>query len=163
MSVTFLVLIQIALISYATVGGVFLAFSDFIMRALGRTGQKGGIEAMQIINREVFRWVFMVLFLGLAPISLVLIVYSVTNLNGLAGNLVTGAGLIYLIGCFGVTIRFNVPMNETLGAMALDAAGTEAYWDQVYLPNWTYWNSIRTIACVAASVCLLLALPMLVR
>lgn len=27
------------------------------------------------------------------------------------------AGLVYLIGCFGVTVFFNVPMNEALAAM----------------------------------------------
>ena len=52
-------LTHLAVLAYALVGGVFLAFSDFIMRALSLTGGSGGAEAMQAINREVFRWVFM--------------------------------------------------------------------------------------------------------
>ena len=66
MSPFFFYLAHLAVLAYALVGGVFLAFSDFIMRALSVTSGYGGAEAMQAINREVFRWVFMTLFLGLA-------------------------------------------------------------------------------------------------
>ncbi len=37
---------------------------------------------MQVINREVYRWVFMSLFLGMAPVSLLIIGYSVIALDG---------------------------------------------------------------------------------
>jgi len=63
------VILQTSIVAYALVGGVFLAFSDFIMRSLSHTGGVGGVEAMQVINREVFRWVFMTLFLGMAGSS----------------------------------------------------------------------------------------------
>ena len=63
MSPLIFILLQFSVLAYAALAGVFLAFSDFIMRSLARTSGTGGIEAMQIINREVFRWVFMTLFL----------------------------------------------------------------------------------------------------
>ena len=66
MSTTILILLHIAVLAYALVAGVFLAFSDFIMRSLAITSGSGGVEAMQAINREVFRWIFMTLFLGMA-------------------------------------------------------------------------------------------------
>ena len=69
MSPFFILLMQVAILAYALVGGVFLAFSDFIMRSLSLTGGLGGVEAMQVINREVFRWVFMTLFLGMGAQS----------------------------------------------------------------------------------------------
>jgi len=158
MSFAVLALIQFAIIAYAVVCGVFLAFSDFIMRSLGKASDNGGVEAMQNINREVFRWVFMGLFLGLAPVSLILGGYGFFVLSGTTGYLIGSAGLAYLIGCFGVTIIFNVPMNETLGVMTSDQPGTSEYWTQIYLPNWTYWNTVRTIACALASILLLFAL-----
>jgi hypothetical protein len=40
-------------------------------RALGQTSGGAGPEAMQTINREFFRWIFMTLFLGLVPVSLI--------------------------------------------------------------------------------------------
>lgn len=150
------IVMQSAVIAYALVGGVFLAFSDFIMRSLSLTGGTGGVEAMQVINREVFRWVFMALFLGMAGGSLVLAVYGAIGLEGPGAILVVLAGLVYLLGCFGVTIVFNVPMNEALARMDLSADATRAFWTGTYLPRWTFWNTVRTLAC-AISAALLLA------
>ena len=42
----------------ALLAGVFLSFSDFVMRSLAATQPAGGIEAMQQINRKVFRTLF---------------------------------------------------------------------------------------------------------
>jgi uncharacterized membrane protein len=158
MSPFFFVLMQLAIFAYGLVGGVFLAFSDFIMRALSKTGGSGGVEAMQIINREVFRWVFMTLFLGMGAVSLVIVWYGATNLAHPSGAVIVLAALAYLIGCFGVTVAFNVPMNEALAGMDLTRASTRAYWTEIYLPRWTFWNTVRTLACWAAAVLLLVGL-----
>jgi uncharacterized membrane protein len=151
-------LMQFAILAYAMVGGVFLAFSDFIMRSLSLTGGVGGVEAMQVINREVFRWVFMALFLGMAAVSLVISGYAVISLSGPAGTLILLSGLIYLFGCFGVTVVFNVPMNEALAGMDIAADATRSYWTGTYLPRWTFWNSVRTIACGLSAMLLLTGL-----
>jgi len=154
-------LTHIVVLAYALVGGVFLAFSDFIMRALSLTSGQGGPEAMQAVNREVFRWVFMALFLGLAAVSLALIVYAALALVGTAAMLVGSAGMVYLLGCFGVTIVFNVPMNEALAGMDPSQDETRAYWTGTYLPRWTFWNTVRTIACGMSAALLLIALTTL--
>jgi len=158
MSPIVIFVMQIAILAYALVGGVFLAFSDFIMRSLGRTGGDGGVEAMQVINREVFRWAFMTLFLGLAPVSLAGVIFGFLNLATPGGALMALAGLSYLVGCFGVTIVFNVPMNEALGRMDVGSAATRAYWTGTYLPRWTFWNTVRTVACAASALLLLFGL-----
>jgi hypothetical protein len=54
----------------ALVAGVFMAFSDFVMRSLRVAAPGAGIEAMQQINREVYGSVFLVGLLGLVPVSL---------------------------------------------------------------------------------------------
>lgn len=161
MSPFFFYLAHLAVLAYALVGGVFLAFSDFIMRALSLTSGHGGAEAMQTINREVFRRVFMSLFLGLVAVSLALIVYAAIGLTGLAATLVGSAGLVYLFGCFGVTIIYNVPMNESLAEMDLSQDATHAYWRGTYLPRWTFWNTIRTLACGLSAALLLFGLTAL--
>ncbi len=161
MSPLFYYLTHLAVLAYALVGGVFLAFSDFIMRALSLTGGSGGAEAMQVINREVFRWVFMTLFLGLAAVSLTLVVYAALGLTGPAATLVGSAGMVYLLGCFGVTIVFNVPLNEALAGMNLSEDATRTYWTGTYLPRWTFWNTVRTFACGLSAALLVFALPWL--
>ena len=151
-----LLLLHLAILAYALVAGVFLAFSDFIMRALALTGGSGGVEAMQVINREVFRWIFMVLFLGIAAASLGVAGYGARHLGEPAGALILMAGLVYLFGCFGVTVVCNVPMNEALAAMERSEPATRDYWLETYVPRWTFWNSVRTGAATLAAALLLL-------
>lgn len=151
-------LIQFAILAYALLGGVFLAFSDFIMRALSLTGGYGGLEAMQVINREVFRWVFMALFLGMAAMLVAIAGYGALAIPGPGGSFVMASGLIYLVGCFGVTVIFNVPLNEALAGMETVSETTRAFWLKTYVPRWTFWNSVRTAACALAAALLLLGL-----
>lgn len=158
MSTAFIFLSHFSIVAYALVGGVFLAFSDFIMRSLALTSGQGGVEAMQVINREVFRWVFMALFLGLAPVSLFLAGYGLFGLSGTVGTVIALAGLVYVVGCFGVTVFFNVPMNEALARMETSSSTTLDYWLQTYVPRWTFWNSVRTVACMASSGLLLVGI-----
>ena len=148
-------LMQFAILAYALVAGVFLAFSDFIMRALSLTGGVGGVEAMQIINREVVRRVFVALFLGMAAASLAIAAYGGLVIGSAPGLFMMAAGLVYFVGCFGVTVFFNVPMNEALARMDLSSEGTHAYWTGTYVPRWTFWNTVRTLACGLASALLL--------
>ena len=156
MSPAILFVLQFALLAYALVAGVFLAFSDFIMRSLAITS--GGVEAMQAINREVFRWIFMTLFLGMAAGSVAIAVYSWFSIGGPAGTLIIAAALIYLVGCFGVTVIFNVPMNETLAGMSSPSEAIQEYWLQTYVPRWTFWNSVRTAASAMSAALLLIGL-----
>lgn len=152
------VLMPFAILAYALVAGVFLAFSDFIMRALALTGGVGGVEAMQIINREVFRWVFMALFLGMAALSVLIAGYAWIGLDGPAATMIFLAALVYLVGCFSVTVAFNVPMNEALAGMDLSQGATLDYWQHTYVPRWTFWNTVRTCAAALAAALLLFGL-----
>ena len=158
MSALILVLLQFSILAYAFVGGVFLAFSDFIMRSLAHTSGTGGVEAMQVINREVFRWVFMALFLGMAAMSVFIVIYSWITLGIGPGTLILLGALVYLVGCFAVTVFFNVPMNEALAGMDLSNEATRGYWMDTYVPRWTMWNTVRTIACALAAALVLFGL-----
>jgi len=158
MSFLILLVLQFTILAYALVSGVFLAFSDFIMRSLAHTGGVGGVGAMQVINREVFRWVFMALFIGMAPLSLLIAGYGGFYVGSGPGTLMVLAGLIYFIGCFGVTVFFNVPMNEALAAMDISDPATQEYWTETYLPRWTFWNTVRTIASAVSAGLLMFGL-----
>ena len=158
MSPLLFVLRQFAIVAYAPVGGVFIAFSDFNVRSLSLMRGAGRIEALQDISREVFRRVFMTLFPGMAVVSLVIVGYAATRISGPPDTLALAAGAVYLVGCFGVAVVFNVPMKEALAGMDLSVPATRAYWLGTYPPGWILWNSVRTLASVLAAVLLLLAL-----
>ncbi len=157
----YLILCQVSILAFAILAGVFLAFSDFIMRALGAV--PGGAEAMQSINRAVFRYVFMALFLGMAPVSLLIAVYGATNLSMPGAVLTALAGAVYLLAGFGVTVVFNVPMNQALAGMDTTSPEAQAYWADAYLPRWTAWNSVRAVACAVASGLMLVGMTWSIR
>jgi len=101
-----------------------------------------------------------VAFLGLVPISLIIVGCTATHSDGLATILMALAALTYVSGCFGVTLFFNVPMNEALAGMELSDSATQDYWTQIYLPRWTFWNTVRTLACAVSAALLLCGLAL---
>lgn len=147
---------EFSVIAFALVAGVFLTFSDFVMRSLAATQAAGGIEAMQHINRKVFRTLFMVLLIGMAIVSPLMAVAAFWQVSGPASAWIIAAAVTYVIGTFGVTVVFNVPMNERLDRMAHDSAVAAAYWNR-YVPAWSFWNTVRTLASAAAAVFMLMA------
>ena len=93
------VLCEASVIVCGVVSGVFLTFSDFVMRSLGAARTAAGVEVMQFINREVYRSVFMFLLLGMSAFSLFLVVYAYFRLAGPATSWVMAGGTIYFTVC----------------------------------------------------------------
>jgi len=139
----------------ALVAGIFLAFSDFIIRSLGAASPAAGMEAMQQINRKVYSSVFLVWLLGMVPVSAGLAAYALVYVTGPAQGWFVAGGAIYVTGTFLVTILGNVPMNRRLDAMVPHAEGTLDYWDS-YATYWTLWNHLRSIASAAAAAAFLI-------
>jgi uncharacterized membrane protein len=163
MSAWLFLLCEFSIISCAVVGGVFLTFSDFVMRSLAGADAATGTEVMQVINREVFRSVFMVLLLVMSALSPFLIGYAYLHLAGPASTLIVAGGAIYLVGVSAVTTAFNVPMNNRLAASHLSSSEAASYWKTKYLPDWTFWNSVRAIASVTSAICYLFAVSILTQ
>lgn len=105
----------------------------------------------------------MALFLGLAPVSLLIAAHGAIVVENGPGTVMALAGLTYLAGCFGVTVVFNVPMNQTLAGMEASADGKLDYWTRTYLPRWSFWNTIRTVACGLSAALLLFSLTWAVQ
>lgn len=158
MSLWYILLCAVVLIAYAAIGGVFLAFSDFIMRSLDLVRNQSGIEAMQVINVEIMRSVFMVLFMGLAIVSVLLIVYAWLYVDGTPGRLIMLSGAVYIAGVFALTAAGNVPLNNTLAGLEPQAGAALSFWKESYMTRWVSLNSARTIACFLASGLTLAAL-----
>jgi uncharacterized membrane protein len=139
------------------VGGVFFAFSTFVMAALARLPAAQGIAAMQSINIVVINPRFMGAFLGTGLLCAALLAaIPIVAPHPGAAWLVAGS-LLYLLGSIGVTLRFNVPRNNALAKMAPDSAEGAARWPR-YVAEWTFWNHVRTAASLAAAAMFILAL-----
>ena len=162
-STWFIFVLEIAVISSGLVAGIFLTFSDFVMRSLKLAENTAGVEVMQIINREVYRSVFMVLLWGTLVLSLLLAGFAFLTLSGPAGILITIGGVLYFMGVLVVTMVFNVPMNNSLDVMEYTKSETAAYWKNTYVPRWVFWNYVRAVASGGTAVCFLLAIVFLAR
>src|SRR4051794_10852639 len=150
-------LLWIAAIGCGLLAGVYFAFSTFIMTALGRIGQAHGIAAMNAINVEIVKSLFMPAFFGTTLISAALAVMAVFRGGESGATAMLAGGLIYVVGMFFVTMLFNVPLNDKLAAV--DPSRTEAasLWAR-YLKEWTLWNHVRTIASTVACALFIAAL-----
>ncbi|MEQ9490466.1 MAG: DUF1772 domain-containing protein [Alphaproteobacteria bacterium] len=153
----FFLSLQVSVIACAVVSGVFLTFSDFVMQSLNGARPSAGVEVMQVINRKVYRTVFMVLLLGWSALSPVLMIYAWLLLGGQTAFWVLSGSAVYLVGVFAVTLVFNVPMNNRLDRMNFTGADAAAYWSETYFPRWTFWNYVRAIAAAVAAVCFMMA------
>jgi uncharacterized membrane protein len=142
-------LVFAAALGSGIVAGIFLAFSSFVMAALGRIPAPQGIAAMNSINVTVINPIFMSVFGGTGLLCLLLGVWSLFGWNQGGAKLVLVASLVYLVGCFGTTVVFNVPLNNKLASVT-DAAGAITFWPQ-YLKAWTRWNHVRTIAAALSA------------
>jgi uncharacterized membrane protein len=140
----------------ALLGGVYFAFSAFIMRALREAGMPG-VTAMNAINRVILKSGFMPLFLGTTLASAVLAVIGLLRPHAPGSWLLIGGGLLYVAGMFGVTMLCNVPLNNALQAVTTESRTGMAIWND-YLRRWTLWNHLRTASCLIAAALFMLAL-----
>jgi len=149
----------VAAIASAAMGGVFYAFSSFVMSGLARLPRELGIAPMQSINVTAVRPPFMLLFVGTAAVSVALAVVALLPVGDRPTVLLLAGSALYLIGVFVLTMAKNVPLNNALDAT--DPAGRDAakVWGG-YLKRWIAWNHVRGAASLAAAASFTVALTL---
>jgi uncharacterized membrane protein len=154
---TIFTLTAIAAIGSGLIGGIFFAFSTFVMAALGRLPAAQGIAAMQSINIAVLNPWFLAPFFGTAAIGIVLAVAALLRVGGLADVWLLAGSVLYVVGTVVVTILFNVPRNRALARVVPDSPDGARLWAD-YVVSWTAWNHVRTAASIAAAAAFIAAL-----
>lgn len=152
-----LLLMLLAALGSGIVAGIFYGFSSFIMKALGKLPLHEGIAAMQSINVVVINPTFFAVFFGTAALSLVLGAVAVLDWGMAGAALLVAGALLYLVGCIGVTMAFNVPLNNRLARAKPESAEGAEVWRH-YLVAWTRWNTMRTAASALAAVFFIVAM-----
>ncbi len=140
-----------ALLGSALVGGIFYAFSSFIMKALANVPSAEGIGAMQSINVVVLNPSFLGAFFGTAVLSLVAGGSALAGWGRPSATFFLGGAILYLVGTILVTALGNVPLNDQLAAVSATDPGARDVWER-YLGRWTMWNHVRTAAAMAAAL-----------
>jgi uncharacterized membrane protein len=145
-----------AAVGSAVMGGLLFAFSNFVMKSLTDQPPESGIRTMQAINIQILNPLFLLLFLGTALAVLVLAVHSISRLSEPSATLLLIGSALYLLGTVGVTMAFNVPLNNQLATQNPATPEAHTFWP-TYIAGWMLWNHVRTATAILASVLLLLA------
>ncbi len=151
MSITTTVAVIAAMVGSALIGGIFFAFSNFIMKALARGSSTEGVAAMQSINVTVLNRWFLAAFSGTALICLVLAGVAIANWTLAASPYLLGGAVAYVAGTWLVTVVGNVPLNNELAGVEPGQPQAAEVWER-YLDRWTRLNTKRAGSAVCAAV-----------
>jgi len=143
-----------AALGCGTLGGVLFAFSGFVMPALRRLPGVHGVVAMQSINVTAVRFPLMSVMFATAAACLALVVVVIRRWGEPGSGLMLAGALLFLVGGLLVTGGLNVPLNDRLAAFDPSVAVVDGSWAD-FLRRWTLANHLRTVACLAASACLM--------
>lgn len=138
-----------AVLGSGIAAGLFFIFSNTVMASFARLPAAQGIAAMQSINVTIINPLFMTVFMGMAAVSLALGARAVLGWSEAGSAWLLAGSVAYLLGCFLVTMVFNVPLNDALAAADPASADGAALWAR-YLKEWLPWNHVRTVACLAS-------------
>lgn len=147
----------LAVLASGLMAGLFFIFSVAIMPALARLPAANGIAAMQSINVVILNPLFLIAFMGGAVVCGALLVAAITGWTGTGATLTVIGALLYLAGMFGVTMAFNVPLNNALDKASPGTAEAAALWTR-YLSVWTAWKHVRAASSVGALAAFAMAL-----
>ncbi|CAN7642582.1 DUF1772 domain-containing protein [Variovorax sp. LjRoot290] len=141
----------LAAVGSAVIAGLLFAFSTSVMKALSQLPPEQGMAAMQNINVTIQNPVFLGVFVGTAVLCGVLVLRALLHANDAATWWLLIGAAAYLIGTFGVTMVFNVPMNNTLARAEASAVVAAVQWP-AYVGPWVRWNHLRTVMGVLAAL-----------
>lgn len=156
MTTTLRTLTVLTAVGTGAMGGVFFAFSAFVMPALQRLPAAQGIAAMQSINITAVRPAFMIGLFGTAALCAGLAVRAVLTWGDRRALLLLAGGVLYLVGTIGLTVGYHVPLNDALAVLDPNGAAAQQQWAD-YLRDWTGWNTVRAAAALAAAAAYTLA------
>jgi len=121
------------------------------MKALSQLPPEQGMAAMQNINVTIQNPVFLGVFAGTAVLSAVLVLLALLQPGGTATWCLVAGAVAYLVGTFGVTVVFNVPMNNALAQAQPSAAVAAVQWP-AYVGRWVQWNHVRVVMGIVAAL-----------
>lgn len=138
--------------------GLFYSYSCSVNIGLGRLSDLEYTKAMQSINRAILNPWFFLIFMGplLALPIAAWLSYDI-SLNRFAW--IVAAGIVYVLGVFGVTIRGNVPLNEVLDKFNLVTASDPEITEHrlQFEGQWNRWHAVRTSGSVLSFLLILVA------
>lgn len=155
----------LAILLCSLVAGFLFGFAVVAMPGIGTLKDGEFIRAFQVMDRIIQNNhpLFILVWVGSAVSLLAAAVLGFRPLEGLERLILLAAALIYFLGVQLPTVLINIPLNNQLQRVnvdAVDAAEQQAA-RAAFEPRWNQWNVIRTILAILVSLLLILLLGLL--
>ena len=161
MGIFHLTLISATLLCSLVAGFVF-AWAVVVMPGIGNLGDGEFLRAFQVMDRVIQnnQPVFLLVWMGSVVALLASVALGFRQLDGTGRLLMIGAVLVYLLGVQLPTVTINVPLNNTVQTLEIDAMDetAQAAARQDFESRWNRWNWIRTVLANLVAVLLLILL-----
>lgn len=149
MVVLTLVVASVNLVLLGAVYGVFFTYSNSVVPGLDRIDPEKAVAAMRGVNVAIINPRFLATFAGPVVTSAATGFLLLGLDEADAALLYFSAAVVHLTGSLIITGTVNVPMNNAL------ENGTTTDWERRWAdfsPRWRRWNTVRTVASMAALV-----------
>ncbi|MEJ2538812.1 MAG: DUF1772 domain-containing protein [Gemmatimonadota bacterium] len=154
-------LVGAALFQSALTSGFLFAFAAVVMPGLRTLDDAAYLRAFQRIDGVIQEGqpLFILMWVGSLIAMLAALVVGVEALAGVDRLLLLGAGILYLVGVHLPTVAVNIPLNNRVQRLDVDALGPQEAREArgVFEGRWNRWNRLRT-GLGAGSVLMMLLL-----
>jgi len=144
------------------VAGFLFAFATIVMPGIKTLNDREFIRAFQVIDGVIQnnQPLFVAVWLGSVVTSVAAAALGFGQLDGVQRLLLVLAPLVYILGVQLSTFTINVPLNNQLQALNVDAMDEAALKAarMNFEPGWNRWNLVRTPFAGLASVLFMILL-----
>lgn len=149
----FQIFLIVSTVLCSLVAGFLFAFAVVGMPGIGALDDKAFLQAFQKMDRVIQNRqpVFMLVWVGSLLALLVTLALGFVELGGWPRVVLILASVLYLSGVQALTFLKNIPLNNRLQKLDLDALDDEALRSArgAFEPEWNRWNAVRTVvACL---------------
>ncbi len=142
--------------------GFVLAFALVVMPGIRNLNDPEFVRAFQVMDRVIQnnQPMFVFVWIGSVVALVTAAVLGIGQLDETGRLLIISAALIYLLGVQLPTFTINVPLNNKLQTLDVDAMNQTAHKAarKDFEPRWNQWNSIRAAFASLASALLIILL-----
>ncbi len=158
----FQIILILATFLCSLVAGFLFAFASVVMPGIKRLNDREFIRAFQVIDGVIQnnQPIFVLVWVGSVVVLVISAVLGIAQLDRAERLLMILAAFVYLFGVQLPTFTINVPLNNKLQTLELDAMDEimQKAARQEFEPRWNLWNLIRTSLAGLASVLLMILL-----
>lgn len=144
------------------VAGLLFAFAVVVMPGIAKLPDKEFLSSFKYMDRIIQddQPLFILVWAGSIISVISTLILGTLNLDGTGLYLLWVASILYLFGVQLPTFRFNIPLNNLLQNMDVEASGESelsSFRDDFEKP-WNRWNRLRTVNCILTVTILLILL-----